>query len=115
MVTRITDMVAQLLFMTVPNTIDTSAMSRGKPRSRSAETTFIARVSYDPPVPKPAGQTEAKYEAICFHDRLLVSFTTIARMNDQLTVVTPTQSVVCAYEDIPLRPNFSGMPTARQP
>ena len=36
-VTSITEMVAQLLFITVPKTIETSAISRGKPNSDSAE------------------------------------------------------------------------------
>ena len=54
------DMLAQLLLSTVPNTMETSAISRRSPRSCSAETMFTARVSYDPPVPKPVGQTAAK-------------------------------------------------------
>ena len=58
-VTSMTDIPAQLLFITVPKTMDTSATSRDSPRSLSAETTFKARVSYDPPVPNPVGHTDA--------------------------------------------------------
>src|SRR6202165_6365782 len=44
-VTNMTDIVAQPLFLTVQKTMHTSALSRDKPRSLSAETTLIASVS----------------------------------------------------------------------
>src|SRR5208282_5335458 len=91
------DIVEQLLLRTVPNTMETSAMSWFKPRSCSAEIMFTARVSYEPPVPKPVGHTDPKYDVSCFHVRLVRNLQRRNIARDQMHIIIMSHSTALPY------------------
>ena len=93
-VTSSTAIVATFLLSTVPRTIETRATSGRSPRSRSADTRFTGSVSYDPPVPKPAMYTVAKYFQICSQLRVVISRTSRIMAADQTTDTIARFSVV---------------------